>query len=70
MIRSGRNRSALVLYVGISLSAASLAAQRTPGSALCPLVVGVYPVDFNFEEPLKQRQRFEIRACGHGMDEI
>ena len=30
---------------------------------ICPTVVGLYPVNFNRDEPLRRRARFEIRDC-------
>jgi hypothetical protein len=54
----------------VPLLAGALAAAQPPRTTLCPDVLGVYPVDFKIDNPLQQRPRFEIRACGHGSDEI
>jgi hypothetical protein len=45
---------------------AGLAAQPRSAPALCPTLLGTYPVDFKIDEPLKQRPRFEIRSCSDG----
>jgi len=61
------------LYRGIglfSLAATILVAQRRPDAALCPTVLGMYPVDFKIDVPLNQRPRFEIRACGAERDAV
>jgi hypothetical protein len=44
----------------------ALAAQRQSPPAVCPTVLGIYPVDFKIDDPLNQRPRFEIRACNDG----
>lgn len=46
-----------------------LAAQQQPTTP-CPTLLGVYPVDFKPDRPLHQRARFEIRACGNGLNEV
>ncbi len=57
------------LLCGVALSwlvCAVLAAQQRSVPALCPTLLGIYPVDFKIDEPLKQRPRFEIRSCNDG----
>ncbi len=62
--------TAVLLFAAASFGTADLVAQRKPDSALCPTVLGTYPVDFKIDEPLKGRPRFEIRSCGDGRDAI
>ena len=53
-----------------SLFSIALAAQQRSTPALCPTTLGIYPVDFKIDEPLKQRARFEIRTCSDGSGSI
>jgi hypothetical protein len=58
------------LVAMIWLCCAAVAAQPRSGPALCPTLLGMYPVDLKIDEPLKQRPRFEIRACNDGRGTI
>jgi hypothetical protein len=57
-------------FATISLFGAALAAQPRSISPLCPTLLGMYPVDFKTDEPLRQRARFEIRGCSDGRGSI
>jgi len=57
------------VIAGVLFSAVILTAQPGHSSALCPRVVGIYPVDLRFDVSLHLRARFEVRACGK-LDDI
>ena len=52
----------------VPFTAILLAAQKMPSATVCPTTLGIYPVDSKIGEPLRQRARFEIRACRNGLD--
>jgi hypothetical protein len=54
----------------VHFTAMLLAAQEMPTATVCPTILGIYPADFKVDEPLRQRARFEIRACGNGRDDV
>jgi hypothetical protein len=47
-----------------------LFAQTRSAPVVCPTLLGIYPADLKIDEPLKQRPRFEIRACNDGSGTI
>lgn len=54
----------------IWLFCAALVAQPRSAPVTCPTLLGIYPVDLKDYEPLRQRPRFEIRACNDGRGTI
>lgn len=54
----------------VSVTATLLPAQRIPAVKPCSTVLGTYPVDSDIDSPLRQRARFEIRACGNGRNDV
>ncbi len=52
----------------VPFTAILLAAQKMPNDTVCPTVLGIYPIGFKIDQPLRQRARFEIRTCRNGLD--
>ena len=64
-MKGSRIRYLLGLLIVLSRMADTLTAQNKSPIALCPTVMGIYPVDIRrLAEPLNEQARFEIRRCG------